>query len=55
VQSGYEEELDEFRDSNLPGYELGNRGIELSWQLQNDVKKEIRLCKEEFMCDSKLQ
>jgi hypothetical protein len=35
VQSGYKEEfssdeLVEFRDASLPGYELGSRGIELS-------------------------
>jgi hypothetical protein len=33
----------EFRDVSLPGYELGGRGIELSWQLQNNGKKGIRL------------
>jgi hypothetical protein len=33
----------EFRDASLPGYELGSRGIELSWELQNNGKKEIRL------------
>jgi hypothetical protein len=33
----------EIRDASLPGYELGSRGIELSWQLQNNGKKEIRL------------
>jgi hypothetical protein len=33
----------EFRDASLPGYELGSRGIELSWQLQNNGKKGIRL------------
>jgi hypothetical protein len=27
VQSGYEEELVEFRGVSLPGYELGSRGI----------------------------
>jgi hypothetical protein len=51
VQSGYKEEFSrvvekrrvEFRDASLPGYELGNRGIELSWQLQNNGKKGIRL------------
>jgi hypothetical protein len=32
------EELVEFRDSSLPGYELGSSGIELSWELQNNVK-----------------
>jgi hypothetical protein len=48
VQSGYEEEfsrevLVEFRGANLPEYELGCRRIELSWQLQNNGKKGIRL------------
>jgi hypothetical protein len=32
----------EFRDPSLPGYEVGSRGIELSWQVQNS-KKAIRL------------
>jgi hypothetical protein len=32
-----------FRDVSLPGYELGSRGIELSWQLQNNGKKGVRL------------
>jgi hypothetical protein len=31
----------EFRDASLPGYELGSRGIELSWQLQNNGKKKL--------------
>jgi hypothetical protein len=39
----------------MPGYKLGNRGIELSWQLQNNGKRGIRLWKEYFMCDMKLQ
>jgi hypothetical protein len=30
VQSGYKEELVEFRETSLPGYEPGTRGIELS-------------------------
>jgi hypothetical protein len=30
VQSGYKEELVEFQEASLPGYELGSRGIELS-------------------------
>jgi hypothetical protein len=34
---------EEFREANLPGYELASRGIELSWQLQNNGKKGIRL------------
>jgi hypothetical protein len=60
VQSGYKEdfsleELVEFRDVSLPGYELGSRGIELSWQLQKNGKKGIRMCKEDFMCHLKLQ
>jgi hypothetical protein len=33
----------EFRDASLPGYELGSRGIEFSWQMQNNSKKGIRL------------
>jgi hypothetical protein len=37
----------EFRDASLPGYELGSRGIELSWQLQNNGENGIRLCKED--------
>jgi hypothetical protein len=37
----------------VPGHELGRRGIELSWQLQNSGKKGIRQCKEDFMCDLK--
>jgi hypothetical protein len=41
----------EFRDASLPGYELGSRGIELSWQLQNIGKKGIRPFKENLMCD----
>jgi hypothetical protein len=43
----------EFRDTSLPGYEFGSRGIELSWQLQNSGKKGIRLLKEDFRCDLK--
>jgi hypothetical protein len=39
-----------FRDSSLPGYELGSRGIEMSWQLQNNGKKGVGLYKEGFMC-----
>jgi hypothetical protein len=35
-----EESRVELRDASLPGYELG---IELSWQLQNNGKKGIRL------------
>jgi hypothetical protein len=31
-----------FLDASLPGYELGSRGIELSWQMQNNGKKGIR-------------
>jgi hypothetical protein len=30
VQSGYKEELVEFRDASLSGYELGSRGTELN-------------------------
>jgi hypothetical protein len=40
-----------FRDASLPEYELGSKGIEFSWQLQNSGKKGIRLRKEVFMCD----
>jgi hypothetical protein len=47
------EKLVEFRDASLPGYELGSRGIELSRQLQNNGKKGIRRCKEDFICDLK--
>jgi hypothetical protein len=36
----------EFREAR---YELGSRGIELSWQLQNNGKKGIRRCREHFM------
>jgi hypothetical protein len=48
LQSGYKEEfsceeLVEFRDASLPGYELGSRGIELSWKLQNNGKKGSKL------------
>jgi hypothetical protein len=43
----------EFRDSGLPGYELGSRGIELSWQLQNNGKKKLGGAKKTFMCDLK--
>jgi hypothetical protein len=39
-KSSAEKNLVEFLDASLPGYELG---IELSWQLQNNGKKEIRL------------
>jgi hypothetical protein len=59
VQSGYKEQFTrelstvEFRDASLPGYELGSRGIELSWQLQNNGKEEIMRCKVGFMCDLK--
>jgi hypothetical protein len=43
----------EFRDASLAGYELESRGIQLSWQLQNNGKKGIKLCKQDFMCDLK--
>jgi hypothetical protein len=39
-KSSVEKTRAEFRDASLPGYELG---IELSWQLQNNDKKGIRL------------
>jgi hypothetical protein len=32
----------EFQDASLPGFELGSRGTELIWQLQNNGKKGIR-------------
>jgi hypothetical protein len=54
-KSSVEKNLVEFRDASLQGYELGSRGIELSWQFQNNDKKGIRRCKEEFMCDLKLE
>jgi hypothetical protein len=44
----------EFRDASLPGYELGSREIELSWQLHNNGKKGVRRCKEDSLCDFKL-
>jgi hypothetical protein len=42
----------------LPGYEIGSRGIELSLQnsqLQNNGKRGIKQCKEDFMRDLKLE
>jgi hypothetical protein len=42
-KSSVEKSRVEFRDASLPGYEFGNRGIELIWQLQNIGKKGIRL------------
>jgi hypothetical protein len=42
-KSSVEKRRVEFRDASLPGYERGSRGIELSWQLQNNGKKGIRL------------
>jgi hypothetical protein len=42
-KSAVEKNRVEFRDASLPGYELGSRGIELSWQLQKNGKKGIRL------------
>jgi hypothetical protein len=52
--------LVEFRDANLTGYELGSRRTELSRVFGIDscrimARKEFRLCKEDFMCDLKLQ
>jgi hypothetical protein len=32
-----------FLDASLPGYELGSRGVDLNWQLQNIDEKGIRL------------
>jgi hypothetical protein len=43
VQIGYKEKLDEFRDASLSEYELGSRGIELSWQLNNDKKGRLHV------------
>jgi hypothetical protein len=58
VRSGYKktsvEKLPnrvEFRDASLPGYGLESRGIELILQLQNNGKKGIRRCKENFRRD----
>jgi hypothetical protein len=34
----------------VPGYELGSRGTELIWQLQNNGKKAIRRRKEDYVC-----
>jgi hypothetical protein len=42
-KSSAEESRVEFGDASLPGYELGSKGIELIWQLQNNCKKAIRL------------
>jgi hypothetical protein len=56
VQNGYKVEFVEFPDASLPRYELGSRGIELSlwnWQLQNNGKDGIKLCKEDFKSDFK--
>jgi hypothetical protein len=33
----------ELLGANLSRYELGGRGIEFSWKLQNNGKEEIRL------------
>jgi hypothetical protein len=43
----------EFQDVSLPDMSLGAE--ELSRQLQNNSKKGIRLWKEDFICDLKLQ
>jgi hypothetical protein len=43
----------EFQDASLPGYKFWSRETELSWQLQNNGKKGIKLLKEDFMCDLK--
>jgi hypothetical protein len=48
-------ELVEFRDSSLSGCEFRSRGIELSWQLQYNGKKGIRLWRDDFLCYLKLQ
>jgi hypothetical protein len=54
-KSSVEKNWVEFRDASLPRYKLGSRGIELSWQLQNNGKKGIRLWEKDFMCDLKWQ
>jgi hypothetical protein len=46
VQSGYKEEFNleelvEFRNVSLPGYELGSRGIELIWHCRIMARKEL--------------
>jgi hypothetical protein len=38
-----------FRDVSLPGYELGSKGIEFSWQLQNNGKKK-KGCEKKTSC-----
>jgi hypothetical protein len=38
----------EFWDASLSEYDLA---IELTWQLQNNVKKGIRRCKGDLTCD----
>jgi hypothetical protein len=37
----------QFGDASLPEYELGSRGIEFSWHLQNEGKKG---CEEKTSC-----
>jgi hypothetical protein len=54
-KSSVEKNWMEFRDASLPGYELGSRGIELSWQLQNNGREVITQWKEGFLCGLKWQ
>jgi hypothetical protein len=42
-EDSFEKNRVEFQDGSLTGYELGSREIELSWQLQDNGKKGIRL------------
>jgi hypothetical protein len=42
-KSSAEKSRVEFRDAGLPGHEPRSRGIELSWQLQNNCQKGTRL------------
>jgi hypothetical protein len=48
VQNGYKEEIPSWHQQQqhrieTPACQLGSRGTELSWQLQNNGKKEINL------------
>jgi hypothetical protein len=40
-KNSFEENGVEFRDASLTGYKFESRGIELSWQLQNNGKKKL--------------
>jgi hypothetical protein len=57
VQSGYREVFANSEESSFetPADQDMSRRFELSWQLQNNDKKEIRRCKEDFMSDLKWQ